>query len=310
MHKYAGLCMILFFIISVHAERTFFWSMESDIPDIVPYGTDSTMRGSAQIDKSNAFKGNSSLNCSGTTYRLAMFDNPESKHIWTGLNEGTVRLFFKYSKITGFMLFQITGKDITLKDDTNDAIICSYKKNSSQWLLTYFYNGAADSKAIKLGDNTKAGVWNEMVVRWRSENDTYFFQLSINGNTAETSVKGTPNCKAWHHLLIGNDTESVPDGLWIDNFEVYNSWTETFNLSSVKQIQQKNRISQNQPDCKKISVLHGSNTQITDAKNAVGSHVIFDGLGRKVFSSQKNDPNTIFAKKFNVSGIYILSRTK
>jgi hypothetical protein len=206
------------------AARTFYWSMESNIPDQFPAGSDSTMRGGATRVTDQAYSGSYALDCGKSIYDLAMFDNPTSSDIWASPEEGTIRLKFRYAGTPNFMLFQITGKDVYGTDDTNDAIALSYHP-AGRWVLTYGYNGGGSTVTIRQQpDSTHADTWTPLEIKWRTSGAPYL-SLTVDGRTVTGSTPfGATACNAWHHLLIGNDLSADPEGLWIDDFEVFDTW--------------------------------------------------------------------------------------
>lgn len=280
----------------VHAEETFFWSMEADIPDTYPTGSDPTVMGGFERTNEYSYSGQYSLDFSGEAYRCAMFNNPTSEHVWAGLTEGTIRLYFRYSSKPNFMLFQITGKDITKQDDTNDAIMCSYKANSNHWIIMYYYNGGYENMMLKLDDDTQPNSWCEMVLKWRLDQAPYF-SLSINGKEATYSNPiGIPACNAWHHLLIGNDTQNVPDGFWLDDFEVHNKWIDTLSGNRLNAINPEAINYKTEKTKKKFEIAYPNpminKINITNYGGSMASKfTIFNEIGQAVYESKRTMKN-------------------
>lgn len=205
--------------------RTFYWSMEEETPDVYPAGTDSgpnyyppqkTMRTTAQ-----AHGGKYSLDLSGQPWRQATFDNPTDNVVWTPTDQGAIVLWWKFTgEFSGGMLMQITGKcKADAKLDTNDGRGISFHGNNElRFGPAWFKN-----KTPWVADR-----WYKVTARWRSSAAPYF-SLQVDDNPPVVSDKPPAPiaCKAWHHLLWGNDTRSVPSGLYMDDVEIWNSYDMT-----------------------------------------------------------------------------------
>jgi hypothetical protein len=223
---------------NVVRKRTFYWTMESEIPDEFPVGSDSSLRWGKNnnFSSDHRYQGERSLNISGGSYGLVMFDNPTSEDVWASPEEGTVRLYFRYSDQLQpgdadgnplGMLFQITGKDITGQNDTNDGLKVMYTASTGRWSINYYFNGGSSNIYARSNSiQTEPDKWIFMQAKWRTSSAPYL-SLTINNTTITTNTPfGNVNCSTWHHLLIGNDLATIPTGLWIDNFEVYDYWVD------------------------------------------------------------------------------------
>lgn len=204
---------------TVPSGRTFLWGMESDLPEQVPPGSDDQPLYFAASSRSTAqaFAGSYSLACA-SNWAAATFDNPSPAHRWMPTSEGAVRFRFRFTGSVpggqGLMLFQITGKDIALVDDTNDGIACRYT------------SAGISFQNITAAVFPAADTWHEIICRYRlSEAGTPTQELRVNGTVyTSNAAVDLPECVSWHHLLIGNDHDTIPAGLWIDEFETFGSW--------------------------------------------------------------------------------------
>jgi hypothetical protein len=218
-----SLCLLL--QTPTHAARTFFWTFETDRPEVFPAGTDSTPTYSDSTVRETfpfAYSGQYCLEVANGTYNSATFDNPTANHIWASPAEGTIRVKFRFLGTTSFMLFQITGKDRSGLDDTNDGIQFRYN-GGSDWSIRCYWTGTATT-TVRLTAPADTGTWHTAQIRWRSSQAPYFSASIDTIQTLSNATVGAVDCAAWHHLLIGNDLPSDPEGLWFDDFEVSNEW--------------------------------------------------------------------------------------
>ncbi len=198
---------------TIPAGRTFYWDMESDFSNEQPRGAaDHAYYYAASRTTAQAFAGTNSLNITGNFWSV-WFNNGHSHHAWANLDSCAIRFKFRYSgTIAGTcMLFQMTGKDITGRNDTNDGMALLL---SSSGLL---------SGAIPIA-SMPPDMWHDVIYRFNRAGPNYII-LTVNGTTVtSTTPPAAVTCNAWHQLLIGNDRAYNPTGLWLDNFEVHGSW--------------------------------------------------------------------------------------
>jgi hypothetical protein len=218
-----GLCLLL--QTPTHAARTFFWTFETDQPDQFPVGTDSTPTYSDSTVRETfpfAYSGSYCLEVANGTYNSATFDNPTANHIWASPDEGTIRVKFRFTGTANYMLFQIIGKDRTMVDDTNDGIQFRYN-GSNKWRIRYFWTGTGTSNT---GVTAPAApdTWHTAQIKWRASQAPHFSASIDSTEALSNTTFGAVDCAAWHHLLIGNDLSTDPEGLWFDDFEVFDEW--------------------------------------------------------------------------------------
>ena len=216
---------------STSLAQTFFWTFETNVPEIYPAGFDSTPQYDLNAVRTTeqAYAGSYSLRVGATqTFMSATFDNASDVQAWAPIERGSIRARFRYtgSKPTASMLFQITGKD---RDNPGSAIDTD---DSVQLLLTsgttftarYYWNDGFNNTIATGSVTTSPDTWIEAVLRWDTAAANKLGFL-INGTEVNTtSAIGATACAQWHHLLLGNDTPSVPAGLWLDNVEVFDHW--------------------------------------------------------------------------------------
>ncbi len=211
--------------------RTFFWTFESDTPEVYPAGFDSTPQYDQNAIRTTeqAYAGIYSLRVGATqTFMSATFDNATNNEAWAPTETGSIRAWFRYTgtRPTASMLFQITGKDRDNPGsplDTDDAVQLLFS-SGSDFRARYYWNDAFNNTVATGSVSTSADTWIEAVLRWDTgaTNKLGFLINGIEVNT--TSSIGATACLAWHHLLIGNDTPTTPAGLWLDNVEVFDNW--------------------------------------------------------------------------------------
>lgn len=200
--------------------RTFYWDMETETPNVFPPGGDITPKYSPFVTRttSQAYEGSYSLSFGGDTFESATFDNPTPYDKWCSLSEGSVSLWFRYSgTITNLMLFQITGKDETGVNDTNDSVKATFTSSG----IVLNANGTSISTSQTLSPDT----WYYVICKFKRTGGGDTLSISCNGSSAtSTTVWNAPTCTAWHQILIGNDLPTNPSEYYIDNFEIYGSW--------------------------------------------------------------------------------------
>jgi hypothetical protein len=196
--------------------------METETPDVCPSGSDATpyyypeqptMRTDTQ-----AHGGKHSLDLSGQSWRQATFDNPTDDTVWAPIDQGAIVLWWKFTgELNAGMLMQITGKcKANAKLDTNDGrSIRFHGNNELRFGPAWFKNK----------EPWQPNRWYKVTARWRSDAKPYF-SLQVDDLPAATSDQppGPVTCRAWHHLLWGNDTRTVPTGLYLDDVEVWNNY--------------------------------------------------------------------------------------
>ena len=206
--------------------------MEQETPDEYPPGSDSTptFAFGAALSPDQAYAGAKSLAVGGARYRLATFDNPTANHVWASPSQGAIRCKFRYTtpRPVGAMLFQITGKDLSGQNDTEDAIKLIIRP-SDGFRVTYAWNNGLNTLYRTVTKAVAVDSWATAVVRWNTTSQTNKLSVEIDGTASVPTVSpiGNVACSAWHLLLIGNDTGTVPAGLWIDDFEVFDDWDMT-----------------------------------------------------------------------------------
>jgi hypothetical protein len=159
----------------------------------------------------------------GADWRSTTFDNQTPYDVWAKKSEGTLRLKFRYTGATvTAMLCQFTGKDRSYIDDTNDAIRCYFSQIGAA--LVYGGNNGLSETTLAMTATISADAWHTLEIKWRKTGPETL-SLTIDGTTVtSTDALTDMSCTAIHHLLIGNDTYNAPEGLWIDNVEVFGSW--------------------------------------------------------------------------------------
>lgn len=211
--------------------RTFFWTFESNTPDVYPAGFDSTPQYDLDAVRTTdqAYAGSYSLRVGATqTFMSATFDNASDNQAWAPIAKGSIRARFRYTgtRPTASMLFQITGKDRDNPGsaiDTDDSVQLIFASGSN-FTARYYWNDGFNNTVATGSASTSADTWIEAVLRWDTA-ATNKLGFLINGTEVNTtSTIGATACAAWHHLLIGNDTPTTPTGLWLDNVEVFDDW--------------------------------------------------------------------------------------
>ena len=221
------------------AALTFSWSFETDTPEVIPAGSDSTPRyypTAAVRTDAAAHGGSYSLNTTGA-YHLAEFENATNSDVWASTDEGAISLWFMYNGTFtgGRMLGMITGKCVTEPSlDTNDGLSLAFRNNTTQMRLTYgwIYESGYHTTYITYSNPTSwvEGQWYNVVFKWNADTAPHLY-LQVNGGTAVTGgVAFHPTTlETWHQLLWGNDTGSAGAGtsLYVDDVQVYNDYAMT-----------------------------------------------------------------------------------
>jgi hypothetical protein len=233
---FAALLMVLVLADHCRAEKTFFWTMESETPDIYAPGSDSTpyyypppenLRKTTQ-----AYSGQYSLDVSGGAWRAATFDNPTNDHVWTSPQEGAISFMWKFTGNypESGMLFQLTGKSKVAALDTNDGI--GIRLKGSKLTSGYFWATDDDFGTTPIevdnGSPFVANQWYQVIIKWNKAGPITL-SMQIDNKTPVTSSAALHDMTlvAFHQILIGNDRNFAPDGLFIDDFAIYNDFAMT-----------------------------------------------------------------------------------
>jgi hypothetical protein len=220
--------------VTLHAqEAVFYWDMETNVPNM--YKTDNTVRYYADIEISDsaAYAGTRSLRNQGE-WAEAMFDNPTLVDEWAPVSEGSFEYYWRYvAPWDGKMHFQITGKDASLNEDTNDGFSVSMRGSTvGQFSAGMGWNDFPDStyKTASVRNNTAVTMVNGQWYRFRVKYKVGIgisMQIDDLPPVTTSNVLGPTGCTAWHQLLIGNDTYAT--GIqYIDEFRVWSTWLDSF----------------------------------------------------------------------------------
>lgn len=211
---------------SYPADPTFFWDMESEIPDVYTGDTTVFHYADSSLSTDYAATGSQSLKTSGF-WASATFDNPTNNAVWAPIFEGTIEFDWKYiAPWTEVMLFQITGKcdpdmapecadDPTM--DTNDGIGLRTDRDDPGEFVS-----SAQIQTLDLVD----GHWYHVRLSYSHASSTLIVDFDderiIQNNSFSASSYTT---HAWHQILIGNDlgTNALQ---YIDNFAICPRWTD------------------------------------------------------------------------------------
>ncbi len=212
----------------VIAERTFYWSMETDKADVVPAGSDDSPfyypPKLTKITDAQAHEGKHALDVSGK-WRAATFDNPTNEDCWANPKQGAIRFWWKYTgKPSAGMLFQLTGKSSIKALDTNDGLGVKIKSDK-ELTLGYGWKGSTESTIIRFhpAKAFEPDHWYQVTAKWNTEIAPHLSLQVDDAKPATGGAKpGETGCKTWHQILIGNDTTNAPEGLFIDDFEIWN----------------------------------------------------------------------------------------
>lgn len=252
------LLLALIFGLQLDAARTFYWSMESETPDVYPEGSDTTpeysrsgSNGESTRTSAVAYAGEYSIDCGGNTaWRSAVFDNPTNIPTWATPTEGAYALWWQYSgDLVSGMLIMITGKaqKTAPELDTNEGIGLRFK-TPEEMIVGYGY-GKDDTWGsvqrifhLDWGDPfvLEAGEWYRWSLRWKVDSSyevTFHVRVEdTSGNFKEdisTFTVGPWVALAFHQLLIGNDRNVSPSGWYIDEVEVYDDFEMTTGTTAV-----------------------------------------------------------------------------
>lgn len=218
------------------AEKTFYWSMETETPEIYTPGSDSTPTyyppGESLRKTTQAHSGQYSLDVSGGAWKAATFDNPTNDHVWASPQQGAISFWWKYTGNypDSGMLFQITGKTKVTALDTNDGI--SVRLNGNKLTSGYFWDHGSTwgttPIAVDNGAPFVANQWYQVIIKWNKAGPiTLSMQLGDNAPVTSSAPLGDMTLVAFHQVLIGNDRNLASQGLFIDDFTIYNDFDMT-----------------------------------------------------------------------------------
>lgn len=209
----------------VPAGLTFELVGDSLTPSIFPPGSDDV----GQLDGGATLVSDGDGNwieVGGAPWRSMTFDNPTPQTQWASPDEGTIRGQFKCSDATfaAWMLAQITGKDRSLQDDTNQGVAIKLSSTGFTSIYTHAGGSRTASGTVTLLPDT---IY-DFELKWRSSGSPYL-SATINGVTATSTTAGevgNVTCDTWHHLLWGSDVDVTPDptSLKIRNLKTYSIW--------------------------------------------------------------------------------------
>lgn len=227
------LCVLLLALAaSLPAAQTFGWSMETETADLVAPGTDATPNNyppapTLRSDK-QARSGKHCLDLTGTAWRQATFDNPTDNHIWASPQQGAIVVRWKYTgALKTCLLMQMTGKLKGNKQlDTDDGISIRIK-DDRELSLGYGWNNSTEKTSVKYiaKEPFVADRWYTVTAKWNTAAKPHL-SLQLDDLPAITGEvqPGATKCVAWHHLLWGNDTRTAPEGLFLDDVEVWDDF--------------------------------------------------------------------------------------
>ena len=178
------------------------------------------------------FAGDYSLDVNGA-WCSATFDNATNDHVWCTPDEGAFALRWKVvGPLTGGeMLFMITGKSSNPNLDTDDG--CGLRFHGDDQLRWgYGWSGENWGSITIIGrDNWQPfelDHWYKVIVKYRFHTAPYLFiQIDDNEPVLGMDPPQPMTLVAFHQLLIGNDRSTTPNGLYIDEFEIYDDWDMT-----------------------------------------------------------------------------------
>ncbi|NLF33045.1 MAG: LamG domain-containing protein [Planctomycetes bacterium] len=219
---------------TARAEKTFYWSMESDTPDLCPAGSDTTPYYYPAFLRSTAMPrtGSYSLDLNGGAWRAATFDNPTNNDVWCSTQEGAVQFYWMTTGglTGGEMLFQITGKSKIASLDTNDGLSVRFHGNIE---LDFGYgwdgpNWGGISVRYHNWAPFQTNHWYRITARWNTATAPYLWlQVDDAAPVSGTTAPQPMLCEAFHQVLIGNDRNTSPLGLYIDDFTIYDDFAMT-----------------------------------------------------------------------------------
>lgn len=221
------------------ATPTFYWSMESDEPDIYPEGSDSTPGSSsggppAQLrSTAQAHSGEYSLDLSASAWLSNVFDNPTNDIVWASPDEGAMEIWFYYEGAFpgSAMLMMITGKaqKTAPELDSNDGISLRFHgtddlRMGAGWKDA---NGQWNTTTLRYKHPTafEPNQWHRVRAKWnRAGPETLWLQVNDQSPVTSTATLGPFEVQAWHQLLIGNDRVIDPEALYIDDVRIWDSF--------------------------------------------------------------------------------------
>jgi len=214
------------------AAQTFLWTMESEKADVFPAGTDDAPNYyppmSSMCSDKQAFAGKHALDLSGQAWRQATFDNPTDNQIWASPQQGAIRLRWRYSgQLTTCILMQMTGKLKGNKAlDTDDGLSIRIR-DDRELSFGYAWNNSTEKTSVKMiiKEPFAADRWYTVTAKWNATAKPHLsLQLDEQPPILGETPLGATTCVAYHHLLWGNDTRTVIDGLWLDDVEVWDDF--------------------------------------------------------------------------------------
>ena len=209
--------------ITLPTGQTFGMTMASATPELYTPGSSDYVLfvlGASLVDDG---AGTSVLEVGGDAWRALNFNNPTSYDKWAPLGEGTMELQFKFSgSQADYMLIQLSGKDDSKVDDTDDGVTLTMTATGA--VARYDWNNAANTVTVAATATLTAGNWYTAKIRWRVASAPHL-AVEVNSVYAETSTAiSLPTNTAFHQLLIGSDLPAVPPSLRIKNVKIYGSW--------------------------------------------------------------------------------------
>lgn len=282
---------------SYAAQPVFYWDMESDKANI--FKADNTARyyAAAGISDSTAFSGKRSMR-NENEWAAAMFDNPSLNDEWSPVTEGSIELYWRYLEPwNGKMLFQMTGKDPSGNEDTNEGFGLMMRGNNTGEFVCSMGWESDTSYSIAEARNRYEpvklvnGSWYRFRLKFKN-GVGISMQIDDNPPNVTNNSLGKTKCTAWHQLLIGNDTHSK--GIqYIDHFRIWPVWLDSFpSIDAPTELNQYDV----QPMIKEaMSPFKGSSRVFTVDGRIVNGHLIragatiaeLNGNVRKIVSYKK-----------------------
>ncbi len=207
---------------------TFYHDFEQDAPAIYPPGSCTTPSNSDAFvirDTAQFYAGARSLFVGGGTFQSSVYQNQTDQNVWAPLDNGKITCWFRTNGTLpgSVMIFQITGKDNSGINDTNDSL--SFRVNADRSGGSLIWNTVTGTDVtLNITSSFAADTWVELIVQWRRDTSPYL-SVTLNGVTATSAtLPGAFTCTAFHQILIGNDLAANAPGLWIDEFRIFGSW--------------------------------------------------------------------------------------
>ncbi len=233
LHRISAIaCALLLITTALPAAQTFGWSMESDIPELTPPGSDATPHvfppAPTLLSSAQALSGKSSLDLSGAMWKQVTFNNASDNPLWAPTQEGAVVLHWKYTgTLKTCILMQLTGRmKGDPKLDRDDGLLLRIR-DGKELLFLYNWDNAKQGTKIRFvpPEGFVADRWYRVTAKWNTASKPYLW-LQVDDLPAVTGdvQPGATSCGAWHHLLWGNDTRTLPDGLYLDDVAVWNDF--------------------------------------------------------------------------------------